>query len=60
MSNSKATRRALLTSILALIMCVSMLIGTTAAWFTDTVTSSGNKVISGTLKVDLEVLEDND
>ncbi len=59
MSNSKATRRALLTSILALVMCVSMLIGTTAAWFTDTVTSSGNKVISGTLKVDLEVLEGN-
>ncbi len=59
MSNSKATRRALLTSVLALVMCVSMLIGTTAAWFTDTVTSSGNKVVSGTLKVDLQVLEDD-
>ena len=58
-SNSKATRRALLTSVLALVMCVSMLIGTTAAWFTDTVTSSGNKVVSGTLKVDLQVLEDD-
>ncbi|MBE6640745.1 MAG: hypothetical protein E7619_04085 [Ruminococcaceae bacterium] len=60
MSNSKATKRALLTSVLALVMCVSMLIGTTAAWFTDTVTSSGNKVISGTLKVDLEVLDETD
>ena len=58
MTNSKATKRALLTSVLALIICVSMLIGTTAAWFTDTVTSSGNKIISGTLKVDLQVLNE--
>ena len=50
------TRRALLLSVLSLIMCASMLIGTTYAWFTDTVASTGNKIQSGTLKIDLELL----
>jgi predicted ribosomally synthesized peptide with SipW-like signal peptide len=34
-----------------------MLIGSTFAWFTDSVTSAGNKIQSGTLKVDLELLD---
>lgn len=34
-----------------------MLIGSTYAWFTDSVTSLNNKIQSGTLKVDLELLE---
>ncbi|MBQ8549764.1 MAG: hypothetical protein IJ426_00295 [Clostridia bacterium] len=53
MTKTKSTKRALLTSALALLMCVSMLIGSTFAWFTDSVTSAGNTIQSGTLKVDL-------
>ena len=44
MSNKKATKRALLTSITALAMCVVMLVGTTFAWFTDTATANVNKI----------------
>ncbi len=53
MTKTKSTKRALLMSGLALLMCVSMLIGSTFAWFTDSVTSAGNTIQSGTLKVDL-------
>ena len=38
-------------SVLAMLLCVTMLVGTTFAWFTDSVTSSGNIIKSGTLKV---------
>lgn len=34
-----------------------MLIGSTFAWFTDSVTSAGNKIQAGTLKLDLELLD---
>ncbi len=57
MFNKKSTKRALLMSGLALIMCVSMLVGSTFAWFTDSVTSAGNKIQAGTLKLDLELLD---
>ena len=53
MSN-KATKRALLTSVLALLLCVSMLVGTTYAWFTDSVTSTNNIIKSGNLDVAME------
>ena len=52
------TKRSLLTSCLALLLCFAMLLGTTFAWFTDTVTSSGNKIHSGSLKLDLLVLKE--
>ncbi len=55
----RKTKHALLMSGLALLLCVSMLIGSTYAWFTDSVTSTGNKIQSGTLKLDLEVLGEN-
>ena len=55
----KSTKRALLVSALAILACVSMLIGSTFAWFTDSVTSAGNKIQAGTLKVDLELLDEN-
>ncbi|MBQ9976788.1 MAG: hypothetical protein IJP16_09780 [Clostridia bacterium] len=47
------TTRALLMSVLSLLLCVSMLIGTTFAWFTDSVTSTGNIIKSGTLDVEM-------
>ena len=55
MSNKKATKRALLTSITALAMCVVMLVGTTFAWFTDTTTANVNKIQAGKLDVALEM-----
>ena len=53
MTKSKSTKRALLLSALSLLMCVSMLIGSTFAWFTDSVTTGSNIIKSGNLDVDL-------
>ena len=54
MNNKRATKRALLTSIMALVMCVVMLVGTTFAWFTDTASTGVNKIQAGNLDVELE------
>ena len=53
MNNKRATKRALLTSSMALVMCVVMLVGTTFAWFTDTASTGVNKIQAGNLKVDI-------
>ena len=53
-NNQKATKRALLTSVMALVMCVVMLVGTTFAWFTDTASTGVNKIQAGNLDVELE------
>ena len=53
MNNKRATKRALLTSVTALVMCVVMLAGTTFAWFTDTASTGVNKIQAGNLKVDI-------
>ena len=53
MNNKRATKRALLTSVMALVMCVVMLVGTTFAWFTDTASTGVNKIQAGNLKVDI-------
>ena len=53
MNNKRATKRALLTSIMALVMCVVMLVGTTFAWFTDTASTGVNKIQAGNLDVQL-------
>ncbi|MBR2906794.1 MAG: SipW-dependent-type signal peptide-containing protein [Clostridia bacterium] len=54
MTNKKTTKRALLASVLALFLCFSMLLGTTFAWFTDSVTSANNIIKSGNLDIELE------
>ena len=54
MTKTKSTKRALLLSALSLLMCVSMLIGSTFAWFTDSVTSGNNIIKSGNLDIELE------
>lgn len=54
MSNTKNTKRALLTSVVAMILCLTMLIGTTFAWFTDSASTNVNSVTSGTLTVELQ------
>ena len=54
MTKQKSTKRALLMSALSLLMCVSMLIGSTFAWFTDSVISGNNTIAAGNLDVELE------
>ena len=54
MTKFKSTKRSLLMSGLALLLCISMLIGTTYAWFTDSVVSAGNIIRTGTLDVLLQ------
>ena len=59
MNNRRQTKRALLTSIMALVMCVVMLVGTTFAWFTDTATANVNTIKAGNLDIALEMKEGN-
>lgn len=54
MKRNKSRKSALLMSALSLLTCMTMLIGSTFAWFTDSVTSSGNIIKSGTLKVAMD------
>ena len=54
MAKSKNTKRALLASVLSLMLCMAMLVGSTFAWFTDSVTSGKNKIVAGNLDVELE------
>ena len=42
---------------MALLLCFLMLLGTTYAWFTDSVTSAGNIIKSGTLDVEMHWAE---
>ena len=53
MTSSRTTKRALLASVFTMLMCITMLIGTTFAWFTDTASTSVNQIKSGTLDVAL-------
>ncbi len=53
MTKSKSTKKALTGSIISLAVCVIMLIGTTFAWFTDTASTSVNKIQAGNLDVDI-------
>ncbi len=54
MTNSKTTKRALFSSVVALLLCFTMLLGTTFAWFTDSASTGINTIQSGNL--DIEVL----
>ena len=49
----KKTKRSLLSSIVALLLCCAMLLGTTFAWFTDTAVSGNNVVHSGMLDIEM-------
>lgn len=48
------TKRALLTSVLALVLSLAMLAGTTFAWFTDTASTGVNRIVSGNLDVGMQ------
>ncbi len=53
MSN-KANKRSMLVCALTLLLCVSMVVGSTYAWFTDAVAVNDNIIASGELKVGLD------
>ena len=55
MTNRKSTKRALLGSIMAMVLCLAMLVGATFAWFTDTASTGVNKIQAGKLDVALEM-----
>ena len=55
MTNSKNTKRALLASILSVVLCCAMLIGSTFAWFTDSDSTAVKNIQAGTLDVALEM-----
>ena len=50
---NKSLRRSLLTSVVSLATCSTMFVGTTFAWFTDSVTSARNVIQSGNLDITL-------
>ncbi len=54
MTNRKTTKRALISSLLALLVCCTMLIGTTFAWFTDGEFIKGNVIKAGELNIELD------
>ena len=58
MNESTKTKKALRGSLFALFLCIVLLIGTTFAWFTDSVTSGMNQIKSGNLKVELQYSHD--
>ena len=53
MTNSKNTKRALLASVLSVVLCFAMLVGSTFAWFTDSASTGVNKIVAGNLAIDL-------
>ena len=55
MTNRKSTKRALLGSVVAMVLCLAMLVGATFAWFTDTASTGVNKIQAGKLDVALEM-----
>ncbi len=58
MTRATKTRSALFTSIISLLLSVSMLVGTTFAWFTDVASTSVTSIQSGELKIDLEMYDE--
>jgi len=50
----KHRKRTLFQSVISLILCLSMLVGTTFAWFSDSVSSRTNMIAAGSLNVELE------
>ena len=57
MKTTHGTKRALGFSVLAMLLCVAMLAGTTFAWFTDTASTAVNKIQAGKLDVALEMYD---
>ena len=54
----KKTKSALLHSVIALLLCISMFISSTFAWFTDTVSSGKNVITAGNLDLEMYWTDD--
>ena len=50
----KKTNRSLLISAMSLLLCLSMLVGSTFAWFTDEATAGVNQILAGELDVGMD------
>lgn len=50
---TKSIVGSIVAAVLSLALCVGMLVGTTFAWFSDSVSSTGNRIAAGTLSVEL-------
>ena len=53
----KGIKGAIAASALSAVLCAGMLAGTTFAWFTDTVSSNGNRIMAGNLDITATVAE---
>ena len=52
--NAKVTRRVVLVALLLALICVTLLVGYTYAWFTDTAETKSSRIVAGTLNVGLK------
>ena len=57
---NKTTKRALITSVMAMLLCFAMMLGTTFAWFTDSAATGGNVITAGNLDVVVEYTLDGE
>ena len=46
----KAVKRSIILCALSLALCVALLVGSTFAWFSDSITNSGNTISAGSLQ----------
>lgn len=53
MTKKFSTKKSLVASIVAIVICFTMLLGTTFAWFTDSALSEGNIIQAGNLDVEM-------
>lgn len=53
------TKKALALSILSMLLCCAMLVGSTFAWFSDSASAGNNKIVAGNLDVELLDAEGN-
>ncbi len=60
MTNRKNTKRALFASVISMLLCVTMLVGSTFAWFTDNASIAVNSIESGVIDIRLTDAEGND
>ena len=56
MKHKNSTKRTLALSLLVMLLCVAMLVGTTFAWFTDSASTAVNKIQAG--KLDVQLLDE--
>lgn len=58
MTKSQNTKKALLASVISMLICVAMLLGSTFAWFTDSVIGGTNTIVAGNLAAEVQTSTD--